>query len=118
MRSRIYSRAQDTLLSASENITSPNQLEGKPNIGPTIIAKLTEYDKTGTLQVFERENDNPEIWLTDVYGIGPKKAQDLVKSGIKTIQDLRSQQDSVLNDKQRIGLKYYEDILKRIYKNN
>ena len=117
MRSRIYSRAQDTILSASENITSSNQLEGKPNIGPTIIAKLTEYDKTGTLQVFEREKDNPEIWLTDVYGIGPKKAQDLVKSGIKTIQDLRSQQDSVLNDKQRIGLKYYEDILKRIPRN-
>jgi len=117
MRSRIYSRAQDTLLSIDENITSPNQLEGKPNIGPTIIAKMTEYDNTGTLHVFEREKENPEIWLTDIYGIGPKKAQELVKSGIKTIKDLRDRQDSLLNDKQRIGLKYYEDILKRIPRN-
>jgi len=117
MRSRIYSRAQDTLLSAPEDITSVSQLEGKPNIGPTIMAKLTEYDNTGTLHVFEREKENPEIWLTDIYGIGPKKAQDLVKSGITTIEDLRSQQDKLLNDKQRIGLKYYEDILKRIPRN-
>ena len=114
IRSRIYSKAQDVILGLKENITEPRELEGKPGIGPTIIAKLTEYTNTGTLEVFEREKENPEMWLTDIYGIGPKKAQELVKNGIKTIDDLREQQDNLLNDKQKIGLKYYDDIQKRI----
>jgi len=114
MRSRVYSRAQDTILGLTEDITDSKQLEGKPNIGPTIIAKLTEYSNTGTLSVFDREKENPEIWLTDVYGVGPKKAQELVKSGINTIDQLRERKDELLNDIQRVGLQYYDDILKRI----
>jgi DNA ligase (NAD+) len=117
IRSRIYSRAQDTVLGITEDITDVKQLEGKPNIGPTILAKMAEYSETGTLRVFEREKDNPEMWLTDIYGIGPKKAQELVKQGIKTIEELREQQDNLLNDIQRVGLKYYDDILKRIPRN-
>jgi NAD-dependent DNA ligase len=51
--------------------------------------------------------------LADVYGIGPKKAKELVDNGIKTIEQLRENQQ-MLNDVQKVGLKYYEDILKRI----
>jgi DNA polymerase beta len=48
-----------------------------------------------------------------VYGIGPKKAKELVDKGITSISALRENQQ-MLNDVQRVGLKYYEDILKRI----
>ena len=45
----------------------------------------------------------------------PKKAKELVdKHGVKTIEELKGRQDELLNDKQKLGLKYYEDILKRI----
>ena len=114
MRSGVYNRAQDTILSLTEDITSPSQLEGKQYIGNTIINKLNEYDKTGTLVVFEREKENPDIWLTDIHGIGPKKAQELVSKGIQTIDQLRDQKDKLLNDTQRIGLQYYDDIMQRI----
>ena len=48
-----------------------------------------------------------------VWGIGPSKAQQLYKEGIKTIEQLRERTD-LLNKNQRLGLKYYEDFLKKI----
>jgi DNA polymerase beta len=96
------------------DITSPEQLKGKPGIGETIMEKLNEYMKTGTLRILEREKANPVNILGEIYGVGPKKAKELVDQGITTIDQLRAQQDSVLNDTQKVGLKYYEDILKRI----
>jgi NAD-dependent DNA ligase len=112
-RARAYQKAQETIMAYSGDISSPHDLQGKPGIGATIMEKLNEYVKTGTLQVLEREKTNPVNILADVYGIGPKKAQELVNNGITTIDKLRQNQQ-MLNDVQKIGLKYYEDILKRI----
>ena len=114
IRNRVYTRAQDTIRNITTDITSVDQLKGKPNIGPTILEKLNEYVTTGTLGLFEREKDNPEFLLSEVYGIGPIKAKELVKQGITTIPQLRERQDEVLNNVQKAGLKYYEDILERI----
>jgi NAD-dependent DNA ligase len=114
IRSRTYKKAQETILAIQEDITKPQDLANKPNIGKTILEKLMEYDATGTLELLEREKNNPENILSDVYGIGPKKAKELVENGITSIGKLREQQDKVLNKVQKIGLKYYEDILKSI----
>lgn len=112
-RARAYQKAQETIISYDKNITSPDELKGLPNIGDTILGKLTEYTNTGTLQILEKEKNNPINILSDVYGIGPKKATELVESGITSISDLRNNQH-LLNDIQRVGLNYYEDILERI----
>ena len=114
IRSRAYTKAGDTIRNITEDITSVSQLEGKPNIGPMIKEKFTEYLETGTLRIFEREKDKPEYVLSEIYGVGPKKAKDLVQKGITTIAQLRQRQDELLNDVQKAGLKYYEDILERI----
>jgi NAD-dependent DNA ligase len=113
-RARAYQKAQETIMSYPDNIQSPNDLKDKPNIGATIMDKLNEYVQTGTLQVLEREKTNPVNILGEVYGIGPKKAKELVDKGITTIEALRANQDALLNETQKVGLKYYEDILKRI----
>ena len=112
-RARAYKKAQETVMSINEDIISPDQLKGKPGIGTTIMEKLNEYERTGTLKVLEREKNNPVNKLTDIYGIGPKKAKELVDKGITSIEQLRENQN-LLNDVQKVGLKYYEDILKRI----
>jgi NAD-dependent DNA ligase len=52
--------------------------------------------------------------LGDIYGIGPKKAKELVENGITSVEQLRTRADEVLNETQKVGLKYYEDILQRI----
>ena len=54
--------------------------------------------------------------LCQIHGIGPKKASELLNTyGIKSIADLRKQQD-LLNSQQKIGLKYFEDMQKRYQK--
>ena len=113
-RAKAYQKALDVIMNYPSVITTIDQLEGLPGIGPTIMDKLKEYVETGTLRILEQEKTNPINILTDVYGIGPKKAEDLVKAGIKTIADLRERQDELLNSVQKIGLQFYEDILARI----
>lgn len=114
IRSRAYGKAQESVMMFNGDITDVEQMKGKPNIGPTILEKFKEYLETGTLRLFEREKDNPEYILSEVYGIGPKKAKDLVEKGITSIAQLRAREDELLNASQKAGLKYYEDILERI----
>jgi len=112
-RARAYGKAVESIMEVDEDITDFKQLKGKPGIGKTIMDKLEEYQTTGTLRVLERERANPHNLLTNVYGIGFKKAQALVNKDIKTIDDLKAHPEE-LNDKQKIGLKYYDAILERI----
>jgi len=112
-RARAYQKAQETILAYPDDIINPQQLKGKPNIGPTITDKLNEYVETGALKVLEIEKNNPVNIFAEVYGIGPKKAKELVENNITSIDMLRENED-MLNDVQKKGLYYYEDILKRI----
>jgi NAD-dependent DNA ligase len=113
-RARAYQKAQEFIMSYPNNITSLSDLNGKPNIGPAVLERLEEFIVTGSLQIIEREKNNPVNVLSDIYGIGPKKAEELVEQGIITIEQLRANQHKLLNETQKVGLKYYEDILKRI----
>ena len=77
------------------------------------MAKFQEFIDTGKLAAIEKEKSNPLLVFTNIYGVGPKKAEDLIKKGITTIAQLRENKDQ-LNDKQKLGLQYYEDIEERI----
>jgi len=113
-RARAYQKAQETIMNYQDSINDPEQLKGLPGIGPTIMEKLKEFVETGTLKILEREKTNPINILGEIYGIGPKKAEELVKAGIKTIDDLVLRQDELLNDTQKVGLKYHNQIIQRI----
>ena len=113
-RARAYQKAQETIMTVPNNIISTSQLKGLPNIGSTIMDKLNEYVETGTLRVLEREKTNPINFLAEIYGIGPKKAQELVGSGIKSMDDLKERQNELLNDIQKVGLHYHKQIMQRI----
>jgi NAD-dependent DNA ligase len=113
-RARAYQKAQETIMAYPDDIYTTSQLKGKSGIGSTIMDKLDEYVKTGTLRVLEREKTNPINILGDIYGVGPKKAQELVNAGVKTIDELRVRQNDLLNDIQKVGLRYYEQIQERI----
>jgi DNA ligase (NAD+) len=113
-RAKSYQKAQQAIMSYPHDITSVKQINGLPGIGQTISGSLNEYVETGTLRLIEKEKTNPVNVLTNVYGIGPKKAEELVKAGITSIANLRERQDELLNNVQKIGLQYYEPLLERI----
>ena len=113
-RARAYDKAAETIMLLSEDITDISQLKGKPSIGDTIMKKFQEYIETGTLSILEKAKLNPIFTLTKIHGIGYKNAKKLVEDHkITTLEQLRENQD-LLNNVQKKGLKYCEDILKRI----
>jgi len=56
--------------------------------------------------------------LIKIYGVGEKKANKLIKSyKIKSLEDLKNkvkENENILNENQKLGLKYYDDFLDRI----
>lgn len=115
MRSRAYQKAKESIILCDRDITCANDVADLPKIGKTIVKKLNYYMEHGTLELFEDAKKNPLYVFANVYGIGGKKAKQLVAQyNITTIAELRERQHEVLNDVQRKGLAYYEDILKRI----
>jgi len=113
-----YMKAIKALKDMSEPLTSADQVKGLKGIGAKITAKIAEILETGELKAASRTRQelNLDIYdaLLKVHGVGPVKAKELVsKHGITSIAHLKENQQ-LLNDVQKMGLKYYEDILERI----
>ena len=85
------------------------------------IQKIYEIIKKGHLSKAIKILDDPKVKaiteLTKIPEIGPSKADKLYSLGITTIAELTdayAKDSKLLNSKQAIGLKYYEDLEKRI----
>jgi len=121
MRARAYLQAKETIEALPDAaVTGPEALKGRPGIGPAIYEKLVTLTATGTLPLLEEGADDlrtkraMEVF-TQIYGVGEKKAEELVaQKGVTTLEELTARQYELLNDKQQIGLRYYRDILERI----
>lgn len=107
-------------LKRMDAVTCMEDLQGIQGMGEQIKKKINEILETGFLRSAEKAKEHYHIDVLDqlqnVYGIGPAKATELVQGGIRSIQQLReeSKHTKLLNDKQMIGLKYYEELLERI----
>jgi DNA polymerase beta len=112
-----YSKAINAIKGMDKPLTSVEDVEGMKGIGDKIRLKIKEILETGKLGAAERTRSEIPIdiynSLLKIHGVGPAKAKQLVNAGITTIDSLRSRPD-LLNDVQRIGLKYYDDLQERI----
>ena len=114
-------RAYSTIIKQLKQLNKPihvyEDLQGIAGIGEKIEQKIKEILATGHLQSAERVKEEYHTEslkaFQQIYGVGPAKAKELVEQGFKTIADLRANPQT-LNDKQKIGLMYYEDLLERI----
>jgi len=125
---RAYAKVISELKNYDGPITSYEDIEGKNKringIGEKIQKKIKEIIETGVLASAEKAKEVYNIDALDalqkIYGVGPVKATELVKAGYTSIAQLREaikKNPKILNDKQKIGLKYYEDLLERIPRN-
>lgn len=115
---RAYKKVLDQIKALNQPITKYEDVAEVQGIGKSIKEKIEEILATGRLAAANAYNARPEVKgfndLNNVYGIGPAKAKALMKDhGIYTIEDLRARSE-LLNDKQLIGLKHYEDFKERI----
>ena len=117
-KARAYKKAMEGL-ALLPAIRTFDDVAEVPGIGDKIEKKIREILETGKLASAERAAESHAIHeeLMAVYGIGPSKATELIMDGIVGVEELRkavAKDGSLLNDKQKIGLKFYEDLKQRI----
>jgi len=118
-KARAYAKVIKALREFPKPVTSFDDIQDLPGVGEKIAEKIKEIIQTGKLHQAEEAEKNRDYVIIDellqIHGIGPAKAQDLViKHGIKSIDDLILKQEELLNDKQKLGVKYHKDIVQRI----
>ena len=102
-------KALETLMIYKENIYTVEEVKKIKGVGNTTYLILKEYCDTGMVEYIENEKKNPLYSLCEIYGIGTKKAKELISKNITSIQSLKKNQDQ-LNNVQKIGLQYYDEI--------
>jgi DNA polymerase/3'-5' exonuclease PolX len=120
-KARAYSKVINQLKAHEGAITSYEDVRLIDGIGDKISKKIKEILETGELASAEKAKMLYNIDALDafqnIYGVGPAKASELVADGYTSIDELREAvkaNPKILNDKQKVGLKYYEDLLERI----
>ena len=87
-------------------------------IGKSLTNTIMSIVNTGACSLYEKIKNTKDARseFMDISGVGPQKAKKLVSLGFTSIESLRSAPNltELLDAKQLIGLKYYEDILERI----
>ena len=117
-KAKAYSTVIKNITILGKPIYTMDDLKGIKGIGEKIGQKIQELFETGHVRAAEdavnSEDTKTITSLMQVHGIGPAKAKSLVEDyNIKSIEELEGKQE-LLNDKQKIGLKYVRDFQERI----
>lgn len=106
-------------------IKNIEQLKNIKGIGKGTIERIQEIINTGKLnEIPTREKNTSDLdefkKLQTITGIGPSKAKELIEKKIKFNDLINNPNDEILKNithHQKIGIKYYYDILKPIERN-
>ena len=112
-----YDKAINIIELQLEEVTLEG-LKDIKGIGDRIMEKIKEFINTGKIkQIDDINNDDKYILnkkLTNIYGIGPAKMKELITKLDKFDDLYLDENKKILNNKQQIGLKYFDDLEKRI----
>jgi NAD-dependent DNA ligase len=138
-KAKIYREAAEQLKNYKEKINSSKNIKDLPGIGKAITDKLDEYIKSGKIKNLEElkkkygtkeyqtekiKQEKKDVFL-QIPWIGDATAEKIIELNINTIDELKQRQNEeipgkgkkkvkLLNDSQKKGLIYYEQIAERI----
>jgi DNA polymerase IV len=121
-KARSYTAAIKALQAMPHPLTKPDDLPASTKgdgLGPKIREKIVRILTEGSLPISDtaRARSTALAAFQNIYGVGPKKAAELVAAGYTTIAELRAAaaaNPKLLNRNQQTGLRYYEPLLTRI----
>lgn len=115
-----YKKVITNIKNSDKQIKTIEDIKEIKGVGKSILEKLTELLETKKINAVEeiKKDVDDKVSLSNkllnIYGIGPAKIKDLLTK-IKSFDELYLEKNKgLLNDKQQIGLKYYDDLQLRI----
>lgn len=116
-----YRKAIKSIEKYKNPIYSSNDVKNLNGIGKGMIDKINEIKETGSLKIYnniiKNKSTNAIYQFQQIWGIGPILARQLVNKKILTIKNLKKSiknKKIVLTNQQKIGLKYYNNLIKKI----
>ena len=115
-KTRAYNKVIESLEILEEPIADLEDFKKIKGVGDKIALKIKELIETGKITAVENALKDSRYSLQKqlgkLYGVGPVKLNELMNK-ITSFDELYKNPD-LLNDKQKIGLKYYKDMELRI----
>jgi len=113
-----YNKVLTQLYEYKNPIYNYNDFIENIKAGDRIKNKIKEFIETGKIKYEEENIIKDKIYyfkeeLNEIYGIGLIKIKEIINNGITSIEELKKNQH-LLNNKQKIGLLYYDDLKQRI----
>ncbi len=115
-KARAYNKVINSIEMSTDKLDNLDGFANIKGIGDKIKDKIKEYFETGKINAVEKALADPKFSLkrklANLYGVGPVKIKDLMEK-VNSFEELKEKPE-LLNDKQKIGLKYYDDMIQRI----
>lgn len=115
-RTTAYRKVISTLKRQEAKITTAEEAQRLPSVGPRLAQKIEEIVATDRLQRLEYAQKEPmdealQLFL-GIYGVGNSQAQQWLAQGFRTLDDLKT--TAKLSPNQLIGIEHYDDLNTRI----
>ncbi|KAF5979664.1 DNA polymerase IV [Fusarium bulbicola] len=115
-RTTAYRKVISTLKRQETKITTAEEAQRLPSVGPRLAQKIEEIVTTDRLQRLEYAQKEPmdealQLFL-GIYGVGNSQAQQWLAQGFRTLDDLKT--SAKLSPNQLIGIEHYDDLNTRI----
>ena len=109
-----YKKAIAAVKNYHKKLETWEECSSLPFVGERLAKKIWEIVETGHLRRLDHVDPKQEAinLFAGVWGAGPTTAEAWVSQGLKTLEDLKNH--GKLTRQQEIGLKYYEEFLERM----
>ena len=109
-----YKKAIASVKNYHKKLETWEECSSLPFVGERLAKKIWEIVETGHLRRLDHVDPNQEAinLFVGVWGAGPTTAEAWVSQGLKTLEDLKNH--GKLTRQQEIGLKYYDEFLERM----